>query len=402
MTTTLWVVAVLLSLSGCPKMPNVQPVTQVKTAEASPLPAGATAVAAAPAKPAVDRNAQVVVLGYHRFVEKVRHPDTEITPGDFEKQMQALKGDGIKVIPLKQFLAWRHGEQNVPSRSAIITIDDGYNSAYDVAWPILKKFDYPFTLFIYTDYVKGGPKSGGGSLTWGQLAEMRDAGVGIQSHTISHPDLRGKRHKGQDYETWLWNELNGSKEMLEQKLGLKVTALAVPYERYDDHVKEMAEKAGYEMVFTVNGEKLAYDTPANALGRYMIQSNEPKIFASAVTFGNGGSASGEASLVSAQLLDPQPADGAVIGDEEPPVRASLAALGEIEAGSASLRMSGVGLLPAQLDSTTQTISCQIKTPLEPDTYTVIVSAKSNGRKLEGRWSFTVKPVSRPGLAKGPQ
>ena len=143
-----------------------------------------------PAAPAVDHSAQVIVLGYHRFVDKVRHPDTEITPAEFEAQMQALKDQGIAVISMDDFLAWRHEQKSLPSRCAIITIDDGYNVGYTVAWPILKNFGYPFTMFIYTDYVRGGPKSGGGSITWEQLAEMRDAGVSIQSHTVSHPDLR--------------------------------------------------------------------------------------------------------------------------------------------------------------------------------------------------------------------
>ena len=85
--------------------------------------------------------------------------------------------------------------ESIPPRSAIITLDDGWNSTYEAAWPILKKFGYPFTLFIYTDYVKGGPKSGGGSLTWSQLAELRDAGADIESHTVSHHDLRGRKNQ---------------------------------------------------------------------------------------------------------------------------------------------------------------------------------------------------------------
>ena len=67
--------------------------------------------------------------------------------------MQALKDNGIAVIPMKDFLAWRQGEKNIPPRSCIITIDDGYVSGYSVAWPILKRNGYPCTMFIYTNYV---------------------------------------------------------------------------------------------------------------------------------------------------------------------------------------------------------------------------------------------------------
>ena len=114
--------------------------------------------------------------------------------------MQALKDNGIAVIAMKEFLAWRQGEKNISPRSCIITIDDGYVSGYSVAWPILKQYGYPFTIFIYTNYVNVGGKS----ITWAQLEEMRDAGVDIESLTVSHHD---RRHapQGQDYNTWLHN-----------------------------------------------------------------------------------------------------------------------------------------------------------------------------------------------------
>ncbi|PYL89246.1 MAG: hypothetical protein DMF16_06870 [Verrucomicrobia bacterium] len=136
-----------------------------------------------PAKVAVDQTAQVIVYGYHRFVNQVRRPDTEITPQVFEQQMQELKNRGITVIGMQDFLAWKRGEKNIPPRCAIISFDDGWKSQYDVAWPIMKKFGYPFTLFIYTEGVRGGHFGGGEAVTWEQLAEMRDAGIDIQAHS---------------------------------------------------------------------------------------------------------------------------------------------------------------------------------------------------------------------------
>jgi peptidoglycan/xylan/chitin deacetylase (PgdA/CDA1 family) len=399
-----------LGIASCRKVPKVQTPSDARAPQAvaaeTAKPAAAEERVAQPkdGKLAIDRNARVIVLGYHRFVDKVRHPDTEITPADFETQMQRLKEEGIGVISLKQFIAWRHGESDIPPKSALLTIDDGYHSAYDTAWPILKKYGYPFTLFIYTDYVKGGVKSGGGSLTWAQLAEMRDAGVAIQSHTVSHGDLRGRRLKsgGNDYEAWLWNELNGSREILEQKLGIKVTALAVPYGYYDEHVKEVAAKAGYEILFTVNGMRLTFDTPMNALGRYMIQSNQPKIFASAVNVENAENPSGATAILSAHWFDLSPREGETITDRTPLIRARLGELEQIEPGSVTLRMSGVGLLPVEFDPVTKTASCQIVKPLDPGTCTVIVSVRSDGRRFEGHWTFTVAEMRSPSLANAPR
>jgi peptidoglycan/xylan/chitin deacetylase (PgdA/CDA1 family) len=212
--------------------------------------------------------------------------------------MQALKDQDITVISMDDFLAWRHEQKSLPPHCALITIDDGYSVGYTVAWPILKKFGYPFTMFIYTDYVRGGPKAGGGSLTWEQLAQMRDAGVSIQSHTVSHPDLRRKQAGAtpEAYDEWLWNELHGSKSIIEEKLGVRVTAFALPYGLTNDHVRDVATRAGYEAVFTVNGEKIGFRTPMEALGRYVVQASQPKLFKTATTF-EGSPAAPASALV---------------------------------------------------------------------------------------------------------
>src|ERR1700720_2227683 len=212
------------------------------SAPAAKAPAPKPTVAASPTpaqkvtKPVVDQTAQTIIFGYHRFVDKVRHPDTEIMPQDFEKQMQELKDHGITVIGMQDLLAWRRGEKNIPPHCAVITIDDGWKSQYDVAWPILKKFGYPFTMFIYTEGVQGGHFGGGQAITWEQLAEMRDAGIDIEAHSKTHQDLRKpydkvtkRRLSPPEYEQWLQDEIAGSKEVLEQKLGIKVNCFAVPY-----------------------------------------------------------------------------------------------------------------------------------------------------------------------------
>ena len=92
----------------------------------SPTPAAASAVKSptpapvAEAKPTpvpINQNAQVIVLGYHRLVSKVKRPDTEISATDFEAQMQQLKEKGISVIPLQQVLAWERGEKDIRPRA---------------------------------------------------------------------------------------------------------------------------------------------------------------------------------------------------------------------------------------------------------------------------------------------
>jgi len=366
---------------------------------AKPSPSAAPTATPAPsvAKPVVDQTAEAIIFGYHRFVDKVRHPDTEITPPDFEKQMQELKDHGIAVIGLQDLLAWKRGEKNIPPRCAVITIDDGWKSQYDVAWPILKKFGYPFTMFIYTEGVQGGHFGGGQAITWEQLADMRDAGVDIEAHSKTHQDLRKPYDKvtkrklnPQEYQQWLEDEIAGSKQLLEQKLAIKVNCFAVPYGFYNDQAKQIAKNAGYEAVFTVYGQPITYTSSLDSLGRYMIEANKPKVFADAVKM-IGTSTGGAAAVaqVGAANLSTEPADGATVRTALPLIKANVSGLGQIEPGSVQMRVSGLGMVPASYDPKTGKVAYQVTQKLRDKTCTVILTAKSEGKKVEAHWTFGI-------------
>src|SRR5438876_9297907 len=270
-----------LNISMCKKEENASSSSQQASAS-SATPVATTLAAASPkiTNPVVDQTAQVLIFCYHRLVDKIRYPGTEITPAAFEAEMKELKDRGITVISMQDLLAWKKGEKNIPPRYAVVTYEDGWKSQYEVAWPIMKKYGYPFTLFIYTEGVRGGSLGGGEAITWEQLADLRDNGVDIQAHTATHQDLReghnvtviepgGKRGRkkltGADYEKWVQNEVVGCKELLEQRLGIKVNCFAVPFGNYNEHGKELAHNAGYEAMFTVYGQPITFTSPMDSI-----------------------------------------------------------------------------------------------------------------------------------------
>ncbi|MGA8655579.1 MAG: polysaccharide deacetylase family protein [Chthoniobacterales bacterium] len=382
-------ILVLVS-GGCKKAQNLEKpdaksssVATKSAASATPAPLAAATPTPAPV---IDRTARFIVLCYHRFEDKP-HDSLAIAPAEFHAQMQALKDNGIAVISMKDLLAWRRGEKSIPAKSCVITIDDGYTSGYNVAWPILKEYGYPFTMFIYTNYVEVGGKS----ITWAQLEEMRDAGVDIESHTVSHRDLR-HAPAGQDYNTWLHNEIYTSKDILEQHLGIKISVFAFPYGTFNEVVRKMALDAGYEALFTVYGQHMGIDAPADQIGRYAIESTHPDVFKAALNFGaNGEPGSGPAAsaqLAAASMVT-QPMSDEHISDSKPTIKANLATMGEVEPNSVEMRVSGFGLVPAKYDPQTKLVSYEFTQRLIPKTYTVILSAKVKGRKVETKWNFTV-------------
>jgi peptidoglycan/xylan/chitin deacetylase (PgdA/CDA1 family) len=375
------------------------------SAATTPTPASAVAIS----KPAVDQNAQLVIFGYHRFVNNVRRPDTEITPQAFEAQMQELKNKGIAVIPMQDFLAWRRGEKAIPARSAIITFDDGWKSQYEVAWPILKKFNYPVTLFIYTEGIRPGHFSGGESMSWEMLAEMRDAGVDIQGHSATHSDLRKpydkvakKKLSPEEYEQWLNNELVGSKQMIEQKLGVKVNCFAVPYGFHNDHIRDICMKAGYEAMFTVYGQPIGIHTPLNSVGRYLMEANKPKTFTDAVASIATTAVGPSVAEVAPSNLQTQPGDGETIKNPLPLIKANISSLGAIDPGTnPEMRVSGLGKVDSSFDPKTSTVAYQVTQKLKDKTCTVIVSATSGGKKVETHWSFKIDDGGAPAVAPAP-
>jgi len=430
MTIRLAILPLFLALNFSMCKRNPSPATSSAPVTSSPTSTGATAggssgpgvAAAAPSpkkitKPVVDQTAQTLIFCYHRLVDKIRYPGTEITPAAFEAEMKQLKDAGITVISMQDLLAWKRGEKNLPPRCAVVTFDDGWKSQYEVGWPIMKKFGYPFTMFIYTEGVRGGSLGGGEAITWEQLADMRDNGVDIQAHSATHQDLReghnimlaapgGKRTRtkltGPQYEQWVQNEVVGSKQLLEQRLGIKVNCFAVPFGSYNEHVKEIARNAGYEAMFTVYGQPITFTSPADSLGRYAIEANKPKVFVDAVKM--IGTSSGGASAVAevgAANLSTQPADGETVRTALPLIKANLSGVGAIEPGSVQMRVSGLGVVPVSYDPKTGTASYQVTQKLRDNSCTVIVSAKSEGKKVEAHWTFGIDAAAAGAPAPAP-
>jgi peptidoglycan/xylan/chitin deacetylase (PgdA/CDA1 family) len=402
--------AAAVAFTGCDK---IKLPTFKKKAEATPTPAPVLAVATPPPatpapepttpapkkkapepppKPVIDPHAQVVVLCYHRLEGKAGG-NLSIEPSLFEEQMQQIKDAGLAVISMQDFLAWRRGEKNIPPKSVIITIDDGYVSGYEVGWPILKRYGYPFTMFVYTKFVN----SGGKSVTWDQLAEMRDAGVEIGCHTVSHEDLRRKPSKAPGtYDEWLKKEVEDSKKLIEDRLGIRCATLAYPFGWHNAKVQEACKAAGYEAAFTTYGQRLGMTTSALTLGRYDVTTKDVRgtsSFVVAVSFQGMMAPSGEPTMAqdAAASMVTQPMNNEVIGNPKPELKANLSTMGSFDAGTVEMRLSGIGLVPAKYDEESKTISFTPTSPLKPGPHTVIINAKSGAQKLETRWTFTYAP-----------
>jgi len=101
------------------------------------------------------------------------------------------------------------------------------------------------------------------------------------------------------------NEVVGCKQLLEQRLGIKVNCFAVPFGSYNEHVKEIARNAGYEAMFYRLRSAHHLYLPNDSLGRYAIEATKPKVFVDAVKM-IGTSSGGASAVVKSARLTSQP------------------------------------------------------------------------------------------------
>lgn len=192
---------------------------------------------------------QIPILCYHRFGHGCESPlcvPTEI----FDRQMNYLKTHGFRVITPEDILAFLEYRRPLPRRSVMITIDDGYRSVYDVAYPILRKYGFTATLFIYTNFVGVSHKA----ITWDQLRELKDNGFTIGSHTIAHSDLtkQGENEDEAAYLNRLRREIKKSKDIIDRELKQDTIFFAYPFGRANTTAVKICHDAGYRLAVTVN------------------------------------------------------------------------------------------------------------------------------------------------------
>jgi len=208
----------------------------------------------------------IPILIYHNFTIK-ESSSYKINIVEFEKQMDYLATHNYSVISLSELLKGLKGDQ-LPPKPIVITIDDGFKSTFTLAYPVLKKYNFPATLFLYTNFIE----KNSGSLTWKEIKEMTKNNIEIGSHTLSHCNLL-KYKKNENYKTYLARirrEIFLSKEILESKIGRKVKFFAYPYGVYSPIIKNLVIQAGYEGILNANSMNNALTVDPFSLNRQII------------------------------------------------------------------------------------------------------------------------------------
>lgn len=158
----------------------------------------------------------------------------------FQEHISELKKSPYNVISLNKAIKAIKNERKILDHSVAITIDDAYLSVFKRAWPILKKNNFTFTLFVSTDAID---KNLPNFMNWDQIRELMDNGVTIGSQTKSHPHM----HRLSDEK--ILYEIEYSNNRFIEELGIKPTIFAYPYGEYDLKTLNLVKNSGFIAAF---------------------------------------------------------------------------------------------------------------------------------------------------------
>ena len=167
----------------------------------------------------------VLSIMYHRFNEN-KYPSTNIRMNIFDEQMQMIKDLGYDFYDPKSFE--KEFDEVKDKKKILVTIDDGFKSFYDEAWPYLRKNNIPFILFVSTQ-----PVGKNGFMTWSQILEIEKSELGtIGHHSHTHEYLIDMTHED------FIDDIETASIIFKEKLGYVPSIFSYPFGEYSKLMKD--------------------------------------------------------------------------------------------------------------------------------------------------------------------
>ena len=214
----------------------------------------------------------ILSLMYHRFNEN-KYPSTNIKMEVFDEQMKIIKELGYEFYDPKIFL----DDFDVPKKEKkiLITVDDGFTSFYNEAWPYLKKNNIPFILFVSTE-----PVGKNGYMTWEQIKEIDNSEIGyIGHHSHTHEYLIDMD------EIDFVEDIETATKIFKEKLGYVPPIFSYPFGEYSLYMKNYIQK-NFKIAFRQHSGVIDINKDKFELPRFPINEKygELKRFKSLINY----------------------------------------------------------------------------------------------------------------------
>ncbi len=183
--------------------------------------------------------ASLPILAFHSLDDRLA--PISFSPRVFQRGIVALHETGYQALRLLEAVDCLRQGKSFPARSFVMTFDDGYQTVYEKAFPVLQRYGISATVFLTVGEKRTAMSGrlpsleGRSMLSWQEIQEMHRWGIDFGAHTLTHPvltGLPGDRIKA---------EICGSKAIIEDVLGAPVDSFAYPYGRYDHRSREIVQ-----------------------------------------------------------------------------------------------------------------------------------------------------------------
>lgn len=213
-------------------------------------------------QPLIYSDKSVPVLMYHS-IDFEKGNELRVPKEKFREQMKFLKDNGYTTLSLDELYEFFQNNKPIPSKSVVITFDDGYVDNYLNAYPVLKEFGFKATIFVITSTIDNNKAC----LNSDQLKEMQKNGIDIESHTVNHEELNKISYTKQI------DTLKSSKYAIENLLNKKVYYIAYPVGLWNNDTIEALKQAGYRMAFTTKNSWSNKENGMSTLNRVRISAS---------------------------------------------------------------------------------------------------------------------------------
>jgi peptidoglycan/xylan/chitin deacetylase (PgdA/CDA1 family) len=225
----------------------------------------------------------VPILMYHVISAPpagIAYPELWTPRERFRATIGLLEREGYTGVTIDQVRRAWAGGPGLPAKPVVLTFDDGYISQLTHAKPALRALGWPGVLYLE------GKNLGPGGLTAHQVRSMIAAGWEVGAHTLTHPDLTTVDDAA------LEREIAGSRELLQRRLGVPVTAFCYPAGRNDARVRAAVRAAGFTTATTVEPGIAAPGDDPFALPRIRVNGTDsPQTVLDHVRTGTGAQGS---------------------------------------------------------------------------------------------------------------
>ena len=206
----------------------------------------------------------LISLMYHRFEEN-KYPSTNIRINDFKEHLRIIEQNNIKFINPKNFE--KELVNNKLQRKILLTIDDGFLSFYENAWPILKEKKIPFILFVSTREV-----GAFNYMTWDQIKEISNEDfVEIGNHSHTHEYLADESNQ------LIKEDIAKSISIFKKNLGRNSDFFSYPFGEYSNDFKNIIEEFGFKYAFGQHSGVIDETKDFYELPRYPINEKYGEI-----------------------------------------------------------------------------------------------------------------------------